>query len=106
MSQRPAEKMSDTRAAAASTSRPRKQLLILGGIFACTSIVLVAAAWVLLAGPTESPTSTPSLPAEPQSQPAKPTAVAKKKSPPPAKKSAKAATAPKIVADVKPLWES
>src|SRR4051812_35702675 len=106
MSQRPAEKMSNTRDAATSTSRPRTQLLIWGGVLACTFIVLVAAAWAFLAGPKESPTSAPNPPAESQSLPQKPILVAEKKSPAQVKKPGKAAAAPKIAADSKPLWES
>jgi hypothetical protein len=106
MSQRPAEKMSSSRPATASTPRTRKQLLILGGVLACTFIVLVAGAWALLAGPNDSPTSTPSPTAEPTSPPPKPTAVTKKKSPPQGKRPVTAATAPKIAGDIKPLWES
>jgi hypothetical protein len=104
MSQRPTKKLSDTRAATTSTSRSRKPLLILGGVVACISIVLVAAAWALWGGPTEPPQSVQSPRVQPK--PAKPTAVAEKKSPPQAKKPAKNAAAPKVVADITPLWDS
>jgi hypothetical protein len=106
MSQSPTEKSSSTRAATASISRPRKQWLILGGVLACISIVLVAAAWALLAGPKETPPTTQSPPVESKPQPPKPPVVAEKKLPPETKKSAKTAPAPKVAADTKPLWES
>jgi hypothetical protein len=106
MSQRTTEKLSSARAATASTSQPRKQWLILAGVLSCICIVLVAAAWALLAGPKESPQSTQSPPAQAQPQPPKPKAVAEKKSPPPPKKPAKTAAAPKVANDIQPLWES
>src|SRR3954452_8644441 len=106
MSQRPAEKMSDTRTATESTLQPRKQLLILVAVLACTFIVLVAAAWALLAGPAELPKTAQSPPVQAEPQPATPTVVAEKKSPPQPNKPAKKAAAPKFAADIKPLWES
>jgi hypothetical protein len=89
-------------------------LLILGGVLACISIVLVAAAWALLTGPKETPPSTQSPPVESKPEPPKPAVVAEKKSPPPktkkpakAEKPAKATAAAKVAAaDTKPLWES
>jgi hypothetical protein len=106
MSQRPTEKLSDTRAATASTSQSRKPMLILGGVVACISIVLVAAAWALLGGTTDPPQSAQSLPVHSQLQPAKLTAVAEKKSSPQAKKPATNAVAPKVAANITPLWDS
>jgi len=89
-------------------------LLILGGVLACISIVLVAAAWALLNKPKETPPSTQSPPVESKPEPPKPAVVAEKKSPPPktkkpakAEKPAKATAAAKVAAaDTKPLWES
>src|SRR3954470_23843243 len=100
MSQRPAEKMNDTRAATESTLQPRRQLLILVAVLACTFIVLVAAAWALLAGPAELPKTAQSPPVQAEPRPAKPTVVAEKKSPPQVKKP-KNAAAPKVAADIK-----
>ncbi len=115
MPTRPTENLSSPRAAAAAnTSRPRKQWLIVGGALACTSIVLVAAAWALLSGPKAAPVTTESQPATalPQPQPPKPAVVANKnnkndkKSKPAGKKAAKVAKAAARADDSPPLWAS
>jgi hypothetical protein len=103
----PTEKLSNPRAIASpSTQRPRKRWLILGGVLACISIVLVAAAWALLGGPKETSPPTVSNLAEPQPQQPKPTAVADKKPKPRDKKSAKKANVPTLADDSKALWVS
>src|SRR4051812_12550519 len=107
MPSRPIEKLSNPRAATtASTPQPRKHWLIVGALFACTTILLVAAAWVLLSGSKEAPRPIESPPTESQSQPPKLAAVADKKPLSAPKKPTKNVTAPKFVADIKPLWES
>jgi hypothetical protein len=106
MSQRPTEKSSSSRATTAVVSRPRKQWLILGGVSACISIVLVAAAWALLAGQKETPASVQIPPVESKPQPPKSAVVADKKSPPKTKKPARTAATAKVAANTEPLWES
>src|SRR3954469_18440504 len=106
MSQCPTEKSSSSRATTAVVSRPRKQWLILGGVSACISIVLVAAAWALLAGQKETPASVQIPPVESKPQPPKLAVVAEKKSPPKTKKPARTAATAKVAANTEPLWES
>jgi hypothetical protein len=104
---RPIEKLSNPpTAASASTPSSRKPWLIVGGVLACTTIVLVAVAWALFSGPKEAPPPVVKQSAEAQPQPAKPTVVADKKSQPNKKKAAKKSISPKVADESKALWES
>src|SRR5215218_4279814 len=105
MSQRSEDKLSRTRAATASTSQPRRQLLMLGSLSASILIVLVAAAWALLAGPKEAP-QTAETPVALQSPPPKLTVVADTKPQPSAKKPIKNAKQSVTSKNDDPLWVS
>jgi hypothetical protein len=115
MPTRPTENLDSPRAAeTATTSRPRKQWLVVGGVLACTSIVLVAAAWALLSGPKAAPVTAESRPVASPPQLPKPAVVADKadenkngkKPKSAAKKAAKAAKAAARADDSPPLWAS
>src|SRR3954471_14297726 len=106
MSQRPTEKLINPRpAATAITPRSRKKWLIVGGVLACTTIVL-AAAWALLPPSVELPVLAESRPNEAQPQLSKPTLALPVKSPPIAKAPAKKPTSSKPANDSKALWAS
>ena len=105
MSQRPTEKLSSSRTATASTSQPRKQWLMLGGIVAFAFIVL-AAAWAFLAGPKDAPQTIETKFVTPQLPSPKLTVVADKKSQPSATKAAKNAKSSVAPKTDNPLWVS
>jgi hypothetical protein len=89
--------------------------MIVGGVSACATVVLVAVGWALISGreevskPEEPPHRSESRPADPQRPSTKPPIVTEKKLSQNAAKPAKTAkkpNPPKFAANSKPLWIS